>query len=196
MILYDISREILSSAVYPGDPLPELDFFQKIEAGSDCNLSTISMCTHTGTHIDAPLHFDDFGKSVYDIKLGVFYGKCSVVTVNGILTGEDMDRILPGCRKRILFKGSEKAFLTRSAASVIADSEALLVGTDAMSIAADFDEEETHSVLAEADIAVLENLDLTGIEDGEYILCAFPLKMKNAEAMPCRAILLQQEKGL
>ena len=119
-----------------------------------------------------------------------------VVTVEGVLTGEDMDNLIPRCGKRIIFKGNGKAFLSRSAASVLADSGTLLIGTDADSIAVDFDEVQTHQELARGGIAVLENLDLSAVKDGEYTLYAFPLKIKNAEAAPCRAVLMLQEKGL
>ena len=64
MFLYDISREILSSEVYPGDPKPECTFIKRIEDGEDYNLSELRMSSHAGTHIDAPLHFDSMGSSV------------------------------------------------------------------------------------------------------------------------------------
>lgn len=83
-----------------------------------------------------------------------------------------------------------------SAAIVLAQSRVVLVGTDAESIAPPFDEVKTHLELGRADIAVLENLNLSGVADGEYDLCAFPIKLGGVEAAPCRAILFEQEKGL
>ena len=77
-----------------------------------------------------------------------------------------------------------------------AQSRVVLVGTDAESIAPPFDEVKTHLELGRADIAVLENLNLSGVADGEYDLCAFPIKLGGVEAAPCRAILFEQEKGL
>jgi len=79
---------------------------------------------------------------------------------------------------------------------VLAQSRVVLVGTDAESIAPPFDEVKTHLELGRADIAVLENLNLSGVADGEYDLCAFPIKLGGVEAAPCRAILFEQEKGL
>ncbi len=193
MLLYDISREIFESEVYPGDPKSECTFIKRIDDGDEYNLSMLSMSSHAGTHIDAPLHFDNMGEPVISLRLSTFYGKCTIVTVEGVLTGEDMDLLLPLCKTRILFKGGGKAFLSRSAASVLADSDVVLVGTDASSIAVDFDEAETHRELARASIAVLENLDLSEVTDGEYLLCAFPLKMNFTEASPCRAVVLKQE---
>ena len=153
-------------------------------------------CVHAGTHIDAPLHFCPDGKGITDLRLNTFYGKCTVITVKGVLTGEDMDKLLPYCRKRILFRGNGDTYLSHSAAIVLAQSRVVLVGTDAESIAPPFDEVKTHRELGRAEIAVLENLNLSGVDDGEYDLCAFPIKLGGLEAAPCRAILFEQEKGL
>ena len=128
--------------------------------------------------------------------MSTFYGKCTVITVTGILTGDDMERLLPYCKRRILFHGEGETFLSHSAAIVLADSHVVLVGTDADSIAPPFDEARPHRELARAGIAILENLNLSAVYDGEYELCAFPVKLGGLEAAPCRAILLEMEKGL
>ena len=195
MLLYDITQEVFSAHVYPGDPKPVKKDLKKIGEESFCNLSSVTMCTHTGTHLDAPLHFDEEGADIGSIKLSTFYGKCTVVTIDGVLTGEDMERLLPHCHRRLILHGSGKAFLSVSAARVIADSKLTLVGTDAQSIAPPFDEYMPHLELARAGVVVLEGLFLEGIEDGEYTLAAFPLKMKGLEASPCRAVLMREPKG-
>ncbi len=196
MIIHDISRDTLTTAVFEGDPETEVEMLKSIENGDECNLSTYFATTHAGTHIDAPLHFDNDGRSIDKIRLNTFYGKCTVISVKGVLTGLDMERLLPYCKRRILFHGEGKTFLSHSAALVLADSDAVLVGTDADSIAPQFDETRTHYELARAGIVVLENLNLSAITDGEYELCAFPIKLGGLEAAPCRAILFEQEKGL
>ncbi|WP_407386014.1 cyclase family protein [Ruminococcus sp.] len=195
MLLYDISREVFSAPVYDGDPKPTLKSLKTIGEDSMYNLSSVSLCNHTGTHIDAPLHFDEEGADIGAMRLSHFCGKCTVVTIDGILTGEDMERLLPHCHRRLIIHGAGKAYLSVSAARVIADSKLLLVGTDALSIAPPFDEMMPHLELARAGVAVLEGLFLEGIEDGEYTLAAFPLKMKGAEASPCRAVLMREPKG-
>ena len=195
MLIYDISREVLSAPVYEGDPKPSLQRLKRIEDGSLYNLSSVSLCNHTGTHIDAPLHFDDEGKDISSMRLSQFYGKCTVVTIEGILTGEDMERLLPHCERRLILHSSGNAYLSVSAARVIADSKLVLIGTDALSIAPPFDEFMPHMELARAGIAVLEGLFLEGVPDGSYTLCAFPLKIAGAEAAPCRAILFGETKG-
>lgn len=195
MIIHDISRDTLTTPVYEGDPETAVTQLQSLETDA-CNLSQISMCVHAGTHIDAPLHFWEDGSAVDDLRLNTFYGKCTVVSVEGVLTGDDMERMLPYCKRRILFRGCGNTFLSHSAAIVLAESKVVLVGTDADSIAPPFDEVRPHRELARAGIAVLENLDLEDIDDGEYDLCAFPVKLGGLEAAPCRAILFQMEKGL
>lgn len=196
MIIHDISVDIIQAQPYPGDPETTVEILQSQETGDEYNLSSFSMCTHTGTHIDAPYHFDSDGKRIGDLPKSTFYGKCSVVTINGIFTGEDMDRILPYCRKRVLFRGNGEGYIMSSAAQVIADSDIKLVGIDNASIALPYEEYKTHRILALSDVAVIENLNLEGIKDGhDYTLCAFPIRLDTLEAAPCRAILLEQEKG-
>ncbi|MCI6616775.1 cyclase family protein [Ruminococcus sp.] len=196
MIIHDISRDTINTPVYDGDPETRAQRIKSIENGDGYNLTEISMSVHSGTHIDAPLHFYDEGSSIDNIRLNTFFGKCTVISVSGILTGEDMERLLPYCKRRVLFHGEGKTFISHSAAIVLAESRVVLVGTDAQSIAPSFDEERTHRELARAGIVILENLNLSAIDDGEYDLCAFPIKLGGLEAAPCRAIILEQEKGL
>ncbi len=196
MDFYDISRDILSTPPFDGDITPQVTTVRSIANGDMYNLSQISLSTHQATHIDAPKHFDDDGADIGGLRLSRFYGKCTVVTIKGVLTGEDMEELLPHCKSRLILHGSGNAFLTSSAAQVIAESGIKLIGTDAPSIAASFDEMRTHLELARADIAVLENLVLDGVKDGIYTLSAFPIKLTNLEAAPCRAILIDEGKGL
>ncbi len=196
MIIHDISRDTINTPVYDGDPETIAQKIKSIDNGDGYNLTEISMSVHSGTHIDAPLHFCKDGKSIDNIRLNTFFGKCTVISVSGILTGEDMERLLPYCKRRVLFHGEGKTFISHSAAIVLSESRVVLVGTDAASIAPSFDEDKTHRQLARAGIAVLENLNLSAIDDGEYDLCAFPIKLGGLEAAPCRAIILEQEKGL
>lgn len=186
----------MTTPVYDGDPQTTIKKLKSIDNGDEYNLSMLSMCVHAGTHIDAPLHFCSDGNAVNNIRLNTFYGKCTVISVDGILTGEDMERLLPYCKKRILFHGEGNTYISHSAAIVLAASRAVLVGTDADSIAPPFDVLKPHLELARAGIAVLENLNLSAVNDGEYELCAFPVKLGGLEAAPCRAILFEQEKGL
>ncbi len=196
MIIHDISRDTVRTPVYDGDPETKVESIKSIKNGDEYNLSMLSMSVHSGTHIDAPLHYFESGNPVDKIRLNTFFGKCTVISVSGVLTGEDMERLLPYCKRRVLFHGEGKTFISHSAAIVLASSRVVLVGTDAQSIAPPFDEDRTHRELARAGIAILENLNLSAIDDGEYDLCAFPIKLGGLEAAPCRAIIFEQEKGL
>ncbi len=195
MKILDISREILTAQVYPGDPEPEYTWLTRITEGDECNLSKISMSLHTGTHVDAPYHYIEKGETIEAAQLEKFCGRCTVVTIKGMITGDDMEKILPYCKNKLLLHGDGKAFLTQSAAFVIADSGLELIGTDAISIAAPNEEMRVHKELLCSNVAVLEGLDLRKVKDGEYFLVAFPIKVGKLEAAPCRAVLFVQEYG-
>ena len=191
MKVYDISRELLSAPVYPGDPAPSLHPLQVIGTECEANVSQLSCCVHAGTHVDAPLHYLHNGRSIEQLAPEHFVGPCSVITVTGLLTGSDLEKVLPHCQKRILLHGDGAAFLTQSAAFVLADAGVLLVGTDALSIAPPNEEAPPHRELLGRGIPVLEGLRLDGIEDGDYLLSALPLKLAGSDAAPARAVLME-----
>ena len=195
MKIYDISRELLSAPVYPGDPEPKLRLTAMIGEGSDANVSQLSCCVHAGTHVDAPLHYLNGGRSAAQLAPEHFVGPCTVVSVSGLLTGSDAERLLERCSKRILLHGNGTAFLTRSAAFVLADAGVLLVGTDALSIAPPQEETAPHRELLQRGIPILEGLQLDGIADGKYLLSALPLKLAGADGAPVRAVLLETGPG-
>ncbi|GHU81619.1 polyketide cyclase [Clostridia bacterium] len=196
MILHDITKDIVTAPVYSGDPLTNFEWVKRMDCDDEYNLSKIKFGMHTGTHVDAPKHFIDDGATVNELALSRFFGPCTVVTITGVLTGDDMENLLPFCKKKIIFHSEGTATLSSSAVFILADYEIGLVGTDGMSIAFENEETKVHRELALNDIIVLESLDLTGIPDGDYTLAAFPIKVDGAEAAPVRAVLLEQEKGL
>ena len=189
-MIYDISRELLSAQVYPGDPAPYVEQVRTIGLESEYNLSTFFSCCHNATHVDAPLHFVKDGKTTEEIPLNRFTGKCTVVTAKGILTGEHIDRLLPYCQRMILFRGDGQTFLSTSAAFALADAGITLVGTDAQTIASPDTMQETHFELLNREMVILEGLDLHHVPDGDYLLMAFPLKIHGVEGAPCRAVLI------
>ena len=193
MKIIDISRETFTAPNYEDDPQPKFKWFKKLDKNSEYNLSIFGMTPHTGTHLDAPLHYFENGESVDKCSLEKCYGSCTVVSINGILTGEDMDKLLPYCKKRLLIHGKGKASLELSAARVLTDNGILLVGIDAVSISFREQEEEVHKELLSKGTLILENLNLDGVRDGNYILSALPLKLGGMEASPVRAVLLSKE---
>ena len=191
MNIIDISRDVMQSEVYPGDPLPELKRLESISDDCCYNLSSVSMCLHTGTHVDAPLHFIDTGESVETLPLDAFIGECRVVEVcPGIITGEDAETLLPKGCQRLLIKGGGRAFFMDSAAEYIAQLGIKLIGTDSLSVGCEGNETEPHRAFLREGISILENLDLSEVRPGRYFLFAPPVKIEGAEAAPVRAVLI------
>ena len=198
MKIYDISQEVFSCAVYPGDPHPEREIKLKISEGAVCNLSAFSMCAHNGTHVDAPLHFIDGGKSVDRVNLDRFVGYAYVAAHDGLLLAEDAERILktaaahdPRAAERILVKG--KATMTAEAARVFADKGIKLFGNESQTVGPENAPMEVHLIMLGAEIVLLEGIRLADVEEGVYLLHAAPLNLGGAEGAPCRATLISMD---
>ena len=116
MKIYDISQEVFSCDVYPGDPEPEKQVIYSTAGGDLYNLSSFAMCAHNGTHIDAPFHFLPDGKTVDQMDLTHFVGDCFVARHEGNVTARDAQTILQKAKgtQRILIGG--KATVTAEAA--------------------------------------------------------------------------------
>ncbi len=191
MQIIDISKDITSCEIYPGDPEVKLSSVDTLESGGSCNLSAIYTGLHNGTHADAPLHFIADGDSIEKADLGVFIGECHVLEAPGrALTGEDIDNLLPKDAKRVLLKSGGRAWLTKSAAEEIAFAGVKLIGTDALSVGTHGAQTEPHVALLREKVAVIENLELKSVKPGRYFMLAQPLKIGGAEAAPLRAVLL------
>ena len=198
MKIHDISQEVFSCAVYPGDPHPERDIRLKLSDGAVCNLSAFSMCAHNGTHVDAPLHFIDGGKSVDRVDLDRFVGYAYVAAHDGLLLAEDAERILkaaaaldPRAAERILVKG--KAVVTAEAARVFAEKGIKLFGNESQTVGPEDAPMEVHLIMLGAEIVLLEGIRLADVEEGVYLLHAAPLNLGGAEGAPCRATLISMD---
>ena len=194
MKLYDISQEIFSCAVYPGDPVPEKQTLCATAKGDICNLTAFSMCAHSGTHIDAPFHFLDEGKTVEQLDLSVFVGDCFLAHHRGDVTAADAENILrrSGGAERILIAG--EATVTLEAARVFANGNLLLLGNESQSVGPMDAPMAVHLALLGRGVALLEGLVLTNIPEGRYLLNAAPLNLAGADGAPCRAILIETEE--
>ena len=199
MKIYDISQEVFSCQVYPGDPAPEKKMLNSIEKGDLYNLTTFSMCAHNGTHIDAPFHFLKDCKTVDDICLEAFVGKAYVAEHRGIVTGDDAAEIIekaknqnPEAAKRILLKGDVE--VSSEAAKVFASSGILLLGNEPQTVGPQNAPMEVHLVLLGADVVLLEGIRLAEVSEGVYFLNAAPLNLSGADGSPCRAILIADER--
>lgn len=196
MILYDISQNIMQCEVYPGDPKPTIHQMQKLYDGDSCNLSGISMCLHTGTHIDAPCHYIENGKTIGELGIEPFIGECHIIPVEHNITGLFIERNITQQMKKVIFKTDGRFYLDKSGANALINTNVRLVGIDALSIASKFDEETTHRTLLMNDIYILEGLDLTNITGRKYFLFAPPINTGCTDAAPCRAVLMQKDDGI
>ena len=190
MKLYDISQEVFSCAVYPGDPKPERQMLSATTAGELYNLTAFSMCAHNGTHVDAPFHFLPDGETVEVLPLEVFVGVCYVARHHGAVTAGDAAAILKkaGGAERILIAGN--AVVTLEAAEVFACSGIRLLGNESQSVGPEDAPMAVHLALLSRGVALLEGVVLQGIPEGRYILSAAPLKLAGADGAPCRAYLI------
>ncbi|MBP9989358.1 MAG: cyclase family protein [Ruminococcus sp.] len=191
MNIIDISRPLLTTIEYPGDPETRLDTVRSISKGDGCNLSAVYACVHTATHADAPKHFLDDGQTIDEVDLHKYIGRCTVIEVPpGVITGEYVDRYFPKKCERLIIKGDSQSVFMESAAYEALDCGICLIGTDADSVGYSGSQMKTHKAFLQNDVAILENLDLSAVEPGDYYLIAFPVKMGAIDGAPVRAVLI------
>ena len=193
MKIYDISQEVFSCAVYPGDPKPEKQTLFATARGDLYNLTAFSMCAHNGTHIDAPFHFLGDGSTVEQMALSIFVGDCFVARHTGDVSAADAQAILAraGEAERILIAGD--ATVTAEAAEVFASAGIRLLGNEGQTVGPESGPMQVHLILLSRGIALLEGIVLTDIPEGRYFLSAAPLKLAGSDGAPCRAYLAAWE---
>ena len=194
-MIYDISQEVFSCQIYPGDPVPEKKVLSSMGKGDAYNLTAFSMCAHNGTHIDAPYHFIKDGKTVDEVCLDAFVGMAFVAEHQGIVSGDDAAEILkkakeqnPEAARRILIKGT--AEVSSEAAKVFASSGILLLGNESQTVGPEDTPMEVHVILLGAGVILLEGIRLEDVSEGVYLLNAAPLNLSGADGSPCRAVLI------
>ena len=195
MKIHDISQEVFSCAVYPGDPIPEKQTVYSTGAGDLYNLTSFAMCAHNGTHVDAPFHFLHNGKTVDQMDLTHFVGACFVARHEGDVTGADAEEILKKVdgAERILIAG--KATVTAEAAEVFATGNIKLLGNEGQTVGPEDAPMQVHLILLCAGIALLEGIVLDKVPEGRYFLNAAPLNLGGADGAPCRAYLIDWEES-
>ena len=195
MKIYDISQEVFSCKVFPGDPAPERDVLCSMEDGEFYNLTAFYMCAHNGTHVDAPFHFVRDGKTVDEVGLEPFVGSAYVAEHEGVVTAEDAKFMLQKAEgdaaKRLLIKGDAEVSL--EAAEVFAKAGLLLVGNESQTVGPEDAPMAVHLVLLKAGVALLEGIRLEQVPEGTYLLNAAPLNLGGADGAPCRAVLIDLE---
>ncbi|MCH5263831.1 MAG: cyclase family protein [Lachnospiraceae bacterium] len=192
-MIIDISQEVFSCKVFPGDPAPASQRVLSIDNGDICNLTAFSMCAHNGTHVDAPFHFLSNGNTIEKIDLDAFVGDCYVARFEGNLMTNDAVNILEkaqavGASERILIAG--KATVTEEAARVFAQAKIKLIGNESQTVGPEDAPMEVHKILLGADVVLLEGIVLTDVAEGKYFLSAAPINLAGCDGAPCRAVLM------
>jgi arylformamidase len=198
MEIFDLSVPIHTGMVtYPGDPEVRLERVVSIADGSPANVSKLDLGVHSGTHVDAPVHFIEGASGVEELPLDVLVGPCVVVAAEGL--ARDDVAGAPEDAERVLFKTpnselwaqnefpEEFAHLDGEGAQLLVDRGVKLVGVDWLSVG----DEAAHHILLGAGVVPVEGLDLRGIEPGDYFLVAAPLKIEGSDGAPARVLLVR-----
>jgi arylformamidase len=191
--------------VYPGDPAPRVDRAKQIARGDVCNVSLLTMGSHTGTHVDAPYHFIDGGPRLGEVPLDRMVGEAVVLDLRGrsAVGGDALAdaAIRSGDIVLCLTDNSARwgapdfqrdfTYLTLDAARLLVGRGVRAVGIDYLSIE-QFGSREfpVHLLLLGAGVFIIEGLDLRGVDPGRYTLVCLPLKFPELDGAPARAVLL------
>ena len=207
--IYDVSLPISDKlAVWPGDPAVDIQAASEMSKGAVANVSRLIMGAHTGTHMDAPHHFIDGSQGIDQSPPSVLVGTAQVVEleIDHHIGAKDLEELnLPAGTERIVFKTRNSAYWVNDPNTFHRDFIAVakdgaewlvahgfkLVGVDYLSVE-QFDapdEHPVHKILLGANIVVVEGMNLSEIEPGEYTIMALPLKIKNGDGAPARVLL-------
>ena len=207
MKIYDISMEINESiAVWKDKESKKPKLMTTAEYSKDgMNESRIDMDLHTGTHADAYFHMIGNGKRIDEISLNKFIGNCIVLDFTKAkdkITNNELKKIGDKIKKedivllKTLKKPMEKfdfnfTYLDKTGAKFLADKKVKTVGIDALGIERSQSGHDTHKILFEKGIPVVEGLELSKINSGRYFFIGLPLKIKDGDASPIRAVLIK-----
>lgn len=193
MRIIDITRTLQDAPVYYKDEPAQFVLAEDMANGGSCNASVITAGVHLGTHADAFSHYKADGASIDQMPLEHYCGKCRVITVpsDTLVKLSDIKGRLAGS-ERIVLRSGGTSYLCEQAAEYIAACGIKAVITDAVSVAPDDNEESIHNLLFDGNVAIIENVTLEGVEDGDYLLFAFPVKYGGCDGAPVRAVLIAE----
>ena len=208
MRVHDISLTLRQRMpVYPGEPTPLIEPMKQMERGDFCNVSRLTIATHTGTHIDAPLHFLPGAASVVQLPVDVLVGPALVLemAVAQEITAADLEAAaIPPGTERLLFKTRNSrllddddfrrdfVYLTLDAARWLVERGVRLVAIDYLSVEQmDAQPNVVHETLLRAGVITVEGVDLRQVASGPYFLACLPLKIDGADGSPVRAVLVE-----
>ncbi len=205
MQIYDVTLPIYTGMIkYPGDAPANITQRRSIRSGDNCNMSNLELSSHTGTHIDAPLHFEQDGASVDKIPLDVLIGPAKLVDLEGVETVDEnhlRDAGIEG-HTRVLIRTSNCLLLDRpgftdkyvsitvAAARYLVETGIRLVGIDYLSVEKlNSSDWGVHHTLLGNGVVVIEGLDLREPPAGEYELICLPLPLQGCDGSPARVVL-------
>lgn len=196
-MIYEVTQPLYPGmTVYPGDP--EVNFNRVLGIDSDgVELHSVTLGTHTGTHIDAPRHVFKEGKTVDRIDPAVLLGSVRLYGIEGIgkIGGADISSLKPG--KRVIIKTgfninnggmTDYPHILPDAARFLASCRISLLGIDTPSVDPP-GSDECHRILLGAGIVIVENLKLDGVPPGKYELLCLPLPLVGLDGSPARVLL-------
>lgn len=206
MRIFDISRKLVNGMpVWPGDTAFQYEVSWPMEESGSVNVGRLELSTHTGTHVDAPFHFDNDGKRIYELDLNLYIGPARVIDLPSeiesigieVLKDIDLDGVTRVLFRTLAWKNGtvfpEKIpHIEPELAPYLAKKGIRLIGLDVPSVdPIDSKELPAHHSLNENGIHILESLILDEIPPGEYELIALPLPLVEGDGSPVRAILRQ-----
>ncbi|MFC2021245.1 cyclase family protein [Chloroflexota bacterium] len=202
----DISVPLRDAMVHwPGDPPVTIKRVKDIEQGATANLSVISMGVHSGTHVDAPIHFIKDGKGVDSIPLDTVVGRVRVIEIRDpeSIKQEELAGYHIRCGERILFKTGNSpdvwqkdeffedfVFISDDAADFLVERGVRLIGIDYLSVGSfKHSGSYVHKTLLSGGVWIIEGLNLSNVMPGKYDLICLPLRIVGGDGAPARAIL-------
>ncbi|WP_391117628.1 arylformamidase [Psychrobacillus sp. L3] len=199
----DISHPFSNKiGTWPGDTPFQFEVaYSKEETGS-VNIGRFTTSVHTGTHADAPFHFDNEGSTIDQLDINMYIGRAKVVDVIGFdsIGREELQDVELDGVERLLLKTSYEVcvenfpstipVLKENIGAFLQEKGIFLIGVDHPSVdALDNKELPAHHALYQHGVHILENLLLQDIEPGDYELIALPLKIQGADGSPIRAVI-------
>jgi len=201
------------SPVYEGDAPMKFEFLRHMNKGDVVTLSALSMGAHSGTHIDAPMHFVADGAPIDKVELTRLIGEARVIEIPDsvrVIDAEELNRHEWRGTRRVLFRTRSSvrgwmdssafhrdfAYIAPDAAQLLADAGVVLVGIDYLS-AEEFGATapKTHQILLGRGIPIVEGLDLRAVDAGDYDLIVLPLEVAGHEGAPARAVMRKRAAG-
>jgi arylformamidase len=207
--IWDVSMPVRNGGlVYPGNPPISITLMQSIAAGNTANVSRLDLGSHTGTHVDAPLHFIAGGAGVDELSLDVLIGRARLIAVpdDAMAVGEaelrkhdlsGVTRLLIRTRNSAWLASGDPTFhedfthVAPDGAAYLVSIGVRLVGVDYLSVEQFHSaEHRTHRTLLDNGVVIVEGMVLSEPPPGDYDLYCLPLLLAGLDGAPARAVLI------